>query len=273
MTERTTGGATDDLACALNDWQDEYQQMRGLLLSIEPQQWELPTPAVPWTVRHQLGHLLWTDRALLSAVTEPTAFDSLRATVEADMTGTVDDGAFNADNFPVQELLGPWHETLVQLQTVLREQRPERVPWFGPPMKTRTAVSARIMELFAHGQDVRDALGHAPQTSSRLWHTIDLAIKTRRYALNINGLADPSGPIRVEVTGPDGDWTWGPEDATDQVRAETLDFALLATHRRHPHELQVHAQGDEAQRWVQVVQAYAGPPGTWPAPIETQADT
>jgi uncharacterized protein (TIGR03084 family) len=73
----------------------------------------------------------------------------------------------------------------------------------------------------------------------------------------------PAEPFRVELQGPDGDvWTWGPEDATQRVTGSAEDFCLLVTQRRAPAELDVTALGAEAEKWLTIAQAFAGPPGT-----------
>ena len=123
-------------------------------------------------------------------------------------------------------------------------------------------ATARIMETWAHGQDVVDALGIEREPTGRIRHVAHLAVRTRDFAYMINGLTPPTEPFRVELTGPGGElWTWGPEEATQRVTGAALDFALLATQRRHRDDCDVRAEGAEAQRWLEIAQAFAGPPG------------
>jgi uncharacterized protein (TIGR03084 family) len=66
----------------------------------------------------------------------------------------------------------------------------------------------------------------------------------------------------VELTGPDGRlWAWGPEDASQVVIGPALDFCLLVTQRRHRDDLAVTARGSEADEWLDIPEAYVGPPG------------
>jgi len=68
--------------------------------------------------------------------------------------------------------------------------------------------------------------------------------------------------VRVELAGPGGDrWTWGPPQASDRVTGPALDFCLLVTQRRHRDDLAVAAVGAQADRWLDIAQAFAGPPG------------
>ncbi len=72
----------------------------------------------------------------------------------------------------------------------------------------------------------------------------------------------PDVPVRVELTAPDGAvWTWGPADVADQVAGDALDFCLLVTQRRHRDDLALTIEGETAQQWMAIAQAFAGPPG------------
>ncbi|WP_373865648.1 maleylpyruvate isomerase family mycothiol-dependent enzyme [Kocuria flava] len=135
------------------------------------------------------------------------------------------------------------------------------MPWIGPPLGAAMMASARIMEIFAHGQDVRDALGLPPAASPRLRHVAHLAVAARDYAFAQRRMDPPTEPFRVELTHKDETWTWGPADAAQRVHGAALDFALLATRRRHRQDCAVSAEGPDADAWLDVVQAYAGPPG------------
>jgi len=67
--------------------------------------------------------------------------------------------------------------------------------------------------------------------------------------------------IFIELTAPSGDtWTWGTPDAANIVTGPAVDFCLLVTQRRHRSQLAVQAQGDLANEWLDIAQAYAGPP-------------
>ena len=123
-------------------------------------------------------------------------------------------------------------------------------------------ATARLMETWAHGVDVRDALGRPIGESRRLDHVAHLGVRTRDFAFRQNGLTPPAEEFRVELTAPDvGTWTWGPEDAAQQVTGPALDFCLRVTRRRHRADLALEATGPDADRWLDLAQAFAGPPG------------
>jgi uncharacterized protein (TIGR03084 family) len=96
----------------------------------------------------------------------------------------------------------------------------------------------------------------------RLRHVAHLGVRTRDYAYLIRDRPAPTDPFRVELTGPNGEWwTWGPEDAPQRVTGPSLDFCLLVTQRRHRDDLALKATGRDADEWLDIAQAFAGPPG------------
>jgi uncharacterized protein (TIGR03084 family) len=142
-----------------------------------------------------------------------------------------------------------------------------KLPWFGPPMSPASMATARLMETWAHGQDVADALGVQRTPTARLRHVAHLAVRTRGFAHVVNDLDPPTADVRVELLAPDGGtWTFGPEDAEQTVTGTALDFCLVAVQRVHRDDTDLVANGPEADQWLDVIQAFAGPPGEKRAP-------
>jgi uncharacterized protein (TIGR03084 family) len=137
-----------------------------------------------------------------------------------------------------------------------------KLPWFGPPMSAASMATARLMETWAHGLDVADALGVSRPATARLRSIAHIGVRTRDYAFAVNGLAAPADPFLVELRAPDGTtWSWGPADAAQRVRGSAEDFCMLVTQRRPRAELDVAADGADALTWLTIAQAFAGPPG------------
>src|SRR5581483_10959745 len=148
-------------------------------------------------------------------------------------------------------------ETLAQLAT--RQPR-DRVAWFAGPMSAMSFATARLMETWAHGQDVRDALGREPEVTGRLRHVADLGFRARPFAYAARAAELPPAPVRVELAGTDGTpWVWGPDGAEDVVRGSALDFCLVVTQRINPADTTLEVEGRWAQDWMGIAQAFAGP--------------
>jgi len=247
----------------VDDLRAESDELDALVAPLADVGWTAPTPAAGWTVAHQIGHLLWTDRASLSAVNDEAAFGELLKTAAGDPAGFVDVAADELAAVAPAELLSDWRLTRMRLhEALLTVPDGRKLPWFGPPMSAPSMATARLMETWAHGLDVADALGVTRPATARLRSIAHIGVRTRDFAFVINGLQPPSEPFRVELRAPDGStWSWGPADASQRVTGSAEDFCFLVTQRRPLRELDVTATGDDASRWLPIAQAFAGPPG------------
>ncbi|MDG9719276.1 TIGR03084 family metal-binding protein [Streptomyces sp. DH24] len=247
----------------IDDLREESEELDRLVAGLPPEQWALATPAPRWSIAHQIAHLAWTDRSALAAVTDEEHFRALVEKALAAPDSYVDEGAEEGARLAPPRLLETWRTGRAALEKALRAAPPgARFPWYGPPMSAASMATARLMETWAHGLDVADALGVAPPPTARLRHIARIGVRARDYAFHVHGLTPPAGEFRVELTGPAGEmWTYGPDDAPERVTGPALDFCLLVTQRAHRADLAVRAEGADAERWLGIAQAFAGPPG------------
>lgn len=253
-----------DLEALLADFTAECGELDRIVADLPPADWQQDTPAAGWTIAHQIGHLNWTDRVAAIAATDVEAFDeAVQAALPKALT-FVDEAAEEAAKLPAPELLAAWRRDRAALVEALRAvPAGTKLPWFGPPMSAASMITARLMETWAHGQDVADALGVTREPTARLRNIAHLGVRTRNFAYITHGRNVPSTEFRVELTAPDGDvWTWGPEESTQRVTGPAVDFCLAVTQRRHLDDLALRIDGDEAAEWLGLAQAFAGPPGT-----------
>ncbi|RYE80838.1 MAG: TIGR03084 family protein, partial [Myxococcales bacterium] len=180
-----------------------------------------------------------------------------------DPTGFVDAEAFRLAELEAGDLLVRWQAARPALADALRALPDgQKLPWFGPPMSATSMATARFMETWAHALDVADALGITPEPTDRIRHVAHIGCRTRNFAFANNELEAPPEEFRVELTAPSGEvWTWGPEDAAQRVSGAAYDFCLLVTQRRHRDDLSLTANGADADRWLDIAQAFAGPSG------------
>lgn len=247
----------------VDDLQAESAALDALVGPLPWHRWAATTPAPGWTVAHQIAHLLWTDRVALTSITDEDGFRALLADAAADPFGFVDAAADTLARTAPADLLADWRAVRGRLHSALREVPDGRkLQWFGPPMSAASMATARLMETWAHGLDVADALGVAVTASNRLKPIAHLGVRTRDFAFSVHGLTPPAEPFRVELSAPGGErWEWGPVEAAQQVRGAALDFCYLVTQRRPRAALNVVASGPDAERWLGIAQAFAGPPG------------
>jgi uncharacterized protein (TIGR03084 family) len=253
-----------DLDAIVGDLRAESDELDALVAPLAETRWREPTPAVGWTIAHQVGHLLWTDRVALTSVSDEASFRDILEAAAADPAGFVDAGADEEAQRAPAELLDDWRTTRHRLHAALAAVPPGRkLVWFGPPMSAASMATARLMETWAHGLDVADALDVCRPATSRLRSIAHLGVRTRDFAFAVNGLPAPTTAFRVELGAPDGSiWAWGPEDAGQRVTGSAEDFCYLVTQRRPLSSLDIVASGEDAQQWLTIAQAFAGPPGS-----------
>lgn len=243
----------------------ECADLDRLVADLPDADWARDTPAKGWTIAHQIAHLAWTDDVALLSATDPEAFAGIVAEAVQDPFGYVDRQSEARATLPPAELLAGWREGRQRLAQALDSLDPgTRLDWFGPPMKPRSMATARLMETWAHGQDVADALGIERTPTERLYDICHLGVRTRDWAYLLNGRAVPGGEFRVELTSPAGEvWTWGPEGADvagpGSVTGSAHDFCLVVTQRRGVADTDLRSTG-EASDWLTFAQAFAGAP-------------
>ena len=260
-------GALSEL---LDDVDAEYGDLRSIVgrLGAADPAWDAVTPAEGWMVRDQISHLAYFDDAGRTAIEDPAAFTAL---AEELMGSTGDPMAVHLDRGRALDgagLLAWWDDAHRRMMAAFVDVDPaDRIPWFGPSMGARSFLTARLMETWAHGQDVVDALGADRAPTDRLRHVAHIGVAARPFSYVVRGRDVPPGQITVAVEGPSGDtWTWavgeevpGREEAT--VTGSALDFCLVVTQRRNVADTGLVVVGGLAEDWVSVAQAFAGPPG------------
>lgn len=249
------------LAGLLADLDAESADLDARVGPLPEAHWARLTPADGWTIAHQIAHLAWTDHMATLAATDRDAFYARLNAAFDDPDHFVDRGT---ESFlaPPAELLDRWRAGRAALAEALTATPPSaKIPWYGTSMSRASMATARIMETWAHGQDVADTLGHRRIPTDRLRHIAYLGVRTLGHSFLAHGRPAPEAPVRVELVGPSGMWEYGPSDATDRVVGPMLDFCLLVTQRRHRADLALVATGPVADEWLDIAQAFAGPPG------------
>ncbi|WP_406383081.1 TIGR03084 family metal-binding protein [Streptomyces sp. NBC_01618] len=257
-----------DVAAVIDDLREESQELDLLVRGLSAVQWAAATPAPGWSVAHQIAHLTWTDEMALLAATDPDAFAGEAAKALEAPESFVDRGAEELAVLAPDVLFARWRDGRARLEAVLRAAPAGvRIPWYGPPMSVASMATARIMETWAHGQDIADAFGVTRTHTARLRHVARIGVRARDYAYLVRGIAAPEEEFRVELIAPDGELlAFGAEDAPQRVTGPLLDFCLLVTRRAHRDDLAVRATGPDAGQWLDIAQAFAGPPGPGRAP-------
>ena len=252
----------------VDDLLAETGELRQVLAGLTAADWSRDTPAAGWTITDQVTHLAYFDDVTRLSLTDADEFAAEVGRLTADGDDYPDRVAAKYHDLTPADALAWLDRSRPALAEAFRRADPAvRLPWFGPPMSPASSATARIMETWAHGQDILDTAGIARVPTARLRHVADIGIRALRYTYTVRGLEVPADPIRVELAGPDGArWAWGPAGAGNQVAGPALDFCLLVTQRRHRGDTALRITGPVAEQWTSIAQAFAGPAGPGRAP-------
>jgi uncharacterized protein (TIGR03084 family) len=244
----------------LGDLRAEQADLRGI---VEDADLETSTPATGWDVRDSISHLAGTDVEATLSMTDPDAFVAKLPQVGSNIDGFLTRQLTERRGLSRDAFMASWQDGFEALLVAFEKVDPAaKLPWYGPPMSPMSFATARLMEYWAHGQDVADGLGVTRTPTARLRHICHIGYRTRGFSYANRGLTPPDVDVRLELTAPDGTtWTYGEDSATDVVTGSALDFCLLVTQRRHRDDVAVVAHGAAADEWLSIAQAYAGPPG------------
>lgn len=262
-----------DVTEVASDLIAEQEALDAVVANLTDEQWVSPTPSPRWSVADQIGHLTYFDATAALAVNDPEGFRQSMADM---MSATGDVTPEDADNATLGEyramssadLLAAWRtnrQVLADAAATLENDT--RVEWYGPSMGSKSFLTARLMECWAHGQHICDAVGGTRQPTDRLRHIAQLGFITRGWTYINRKMEIPDGDVRVELIAPSGaTWRWGPDDAASSVSGDALDFCQVVTQCRNATATNLTIVGDAAQDWMSMAQAFAGTPTDSPAP-------
>lgn len=255
------------MASIVADLVDETSALRSLVAPLDDSGWALVTPSQPWTVADQIAHLAFFDEQTALALTDPVGFAAAArrhgpqlgdGMAELHREGRPTDGA---------GILAWWDTTRSDVVRALRDLDPdEKVPWYGPPMRAMSAAAARMMETWAHGTDVAEALGERLPVTNRLFWIADLGVRTFSFSFANRGLDAPDARVRVALRGPSGTTRVWNDEHDASITGPVEEFCLVVAQRRHVDDTHLVLEGELARAWMDIAQIFAGPPGPGRSP-------
>ena len=266
MTEQARAAQQADLALLAAEAAD----LDATLVTLTQAEWDVVTGFKGWRVFDHVHHLNFSDLQAAEAAVDPKAFCARRDARRAAGGPSQTLGPDGPPDIPPAALLARWRAGLADLIPALAALEPGvRVPWFGPDMSVRAFVTARLMETWAHGQTIHDAVGRRRIATDRLRPICELGWRTLGWSFRNRGLEPPAAPVSVRLTAPSGAvWTWGAAVAENSVTGPAEDFALVVCQCRNLADTGLQVSGPAAEAWMAIAQCFAGVPADPPAPGE-----
>lgn len=245
-----------------DDLEAETEALVAVVGGLSEEQWRAPTVAEGWDSHETVLHLGAADWFAHLTLTDSAAFAENHQRL-------------SSGELSLNELVGPavrkmsgnelWQwflDVRRDMITELRKLDPkQRIAWIGPEIGARSMATGRLMESWTHSHDLADSFGVDYPPTARLRNIAHLGVVTRDFSYVNQGMTPPKEPVRVELTGPDGDlWAWGPEDATDRVTATGYEFCKVLTRRVPLADSQVETEGPLAMEWMKIAQPWIEPP-------------
>ncbi|MFT4569452.1 MAG: hypothetical protein ACI8TX_000670 [Hyphomicrobiaceae bacterium] len=253
-----------------NDFRDESLALYQLLAPLVDADFERKTLFKDWTVHDVLSHLHAWNRAADLSLNDPEKFDAFKTQVISGMMegkqireleSVLLDDAKNRARFE------QWNEYIGEMTQRFAAADPKkRVAWPGPDMSVRSSITARLMETWAHGQELYDLLGVVRTDGDRIKNIAVLGINTFGWTFKNRRLEVPSDLPYVRLSAPSGEtWTWNEPSESNCVAGSASDFCQVVTQVRNIADTKLEVVGETAVGWMAIAQCFAGAPADPPA--------
>ncbi|HKA13515.1 MAG TPA: TIGR03084 family metal-binding protein [Myxococcota bacterium] len=245
------------------DFRAEADELHAFLCTLDARDWSRPTTFQRWTPWDVVAHLHLYDQVSLASLAGEEVFSEQRKK----LVGAIGRGVTNADlardrfgALGPAELLASWIAGARGLAAELAGSDPKRrLPWFGPDMGVRMFTTARLMETWAHGQEVYDLVRAPRAHTDRLRHIAEIGVRTFAWTFVNRKLEVPGPPPYVRLIAPSGAiWEWNGPSETSAVRGTAVDFCRTVTQVRNVADTRLEVIGDVAQAWMVIAQCFAG---------------
>jgi len=255
------------------DFLEESRALRALLLNRPESDFEKVTRFKDWTVSDVLRHLhFWNWMAELQLADE--------ARLEAELTAVGTEGMRprerrHAGSAAGQGLLNDWWVQAQRTAEAFANADPKaRLKWAGPSMSARSSITARLMETWAHGQEVYDRLGAVREDADRIQNIAVLGVNTYGWTYKVRGL-EPPGPMPfVRLYAPSGAvWSFGDDTSGNRIEGTATEFCQVVTQTRNVLDTTLTVTGPVAADWMSRAQCFAGGRNDPPAPGTRFRDT
>jgi uncharacterized protein (TIGR03084 family) len=255
------------------DFADESAALHALVAPLDDAALDQPTAFKNWTIATVIRHLHVWNLAADMSLRADGSFETYYARVAQHQMKGGKLPAFEIewlDGLSGRRLVTAWKDGYEQTAERFAGADPAvRVKWAGPDMSVRSSMTARLMETWAHGQEVYDVLGQVRRNTDRIRNIVVLGNNTYGWTFKVRGEEAPAPRPHLRLTAPSGEiWTYNDPSSEELVEGLAEEFCQVVTQTRNIADTKLKVVGPNAANWMSKAQCFAGaaepppPPGS-----------
>ncbi|AXE64257.1 hypothetical protein HPO_18615 [Hyphomonas polymorpha PS728] len=250
------------------DFRAESRALHALVSATAPIRYAEPTQFKGWGIHDVLQHLhFWNWMAYLQLADEAELVHHLKTMASSGKSMRAYESQVLAglDGFA---LVAEWEKQFEETADRFASADPKaRLKWAGPDMSARSSITARLMETWAHGQEIYDHLGVVRRNEDRIGNIVTLGVNTFGWTYATRREKPPGEMPYLVLTAPSGAiWTHGSPSDAERIEGRAEEFCQVVTQTRNIADTSLKVTGSVAADWMSKAQCFAGPPATPPAP-------
>lgn len=249
----------------------ECEGLRALLAGADGLDYGRRTQFKDWSFDDVLRHLHFWNVAADTSLDDEAGFEALTGELmtrarAGDMRAAE---AHLVGPLAGSELLAAWSERAGSMAERFAGADPKRrLKWVGPSMSARSSITARLMETWAHGQELYDELGVERVNGDAVIRNVSvLGVNTFGWTFVNRKLEVPARMPLLRLTAPSGErWEWGEPSDEECIEGPAEAFCQVVTQVRNIADTELRVTGEIATRWMSLAQCFAGAPNDPPPP-------
>lgn len=254
------------------DFREESEALHALVAPLDDEALNRTTAFKAWTIAMVIRHLhIWNLAAGMSLKADGS-FEAYYAKLAQHLAKGGRMTGFEAewlDGLTGRALVEEWRKGFAATAEDFATADPSaRVKWAGPDMSVRSSLTARLMETWAHGQEVYDEIGVVRRNADRIRNIVVLGNNTYGWTYKVRGEEAPMPRPHLRLTAPSGEtWTFNDPSETELIEGPAEDFCQVVTQTRNIADTRLKVTGANATDWMSKAQCFAGaaepppPPG------------
>lgn len=255
------------------DFREESEALHALVAPLSDRELERVTGFKAWTINTVIQHLHVWNLAAEMSLKGDGSFEAYYGRLAKHLGEGGKMSTFEREwlnGLSGRALVEAWRTSFSGTADRFASADPAgRVKWAGPDMSVRSSLTARLMETWAHGQEVYDVLGAVRKNGDRIRNIVVLGNNTYGWTFKVRNEAAPEPRPHLRLTAPSGElWLYNDPSTTEVIEGLAEEFCQVVTQVRNIADTKLKVTGANATNWMSKAQCFAGaaepppPPGT-----------